>query len=157
MSLLHGRITSVVPTPHTVFSSFKGGVRFWQKGVNAPLNEALSISELVHPSPPCQMFDNISRLRFAQGPSGEPIADAMISAEGEVMEYRKGVLAEGKVEDWMTAVLNEMRSTNRLITKEAIFHYCHGKTRCVCVWGVMLTFNSNYMCVTCLTDNRLLY
>ena len=79
------------------------------------------------------MFDNISRLRFAQGPSGEPIADAMISAEGEVMEYRKGVLAEGKVEDWMTAVLNEMRSTNRLITKEAIFHYCHGKTRCVCV------------------------
>ena len=78
------------------------------------------------------MFDNISRLRFAQGPSGEPIADAMISAEGEVMEYRKGVLAEGKVEDWMTAVLNEMRSTNRLITKEAIFHYCHGKTRCMC-------------------------
>ena len=79
------------------------------------------------------MFDNIARLRFVQGPSGEPTADAMISAEGEMMEYRRGVLAEGKVEDWMTAVLNEMRSTNRLITKEAIFNYCHGKTRCVCV------------------------
>ena len=107
------------------------------------------------------MFDNISRLRFAQGPSGEPIADAMISAEGEVMEYRKGVLAEGKVEDWMTAVLNEMRSTNRLITKEAIFHYCHGKTRCVCVCvcvgggggggGRDTTFCDNYMCVTCIS------
>ena len=104
------------------------------------------------------MFDNISRLRFAQGPSGEPIADAMISAEGEVMEYRKGVLAEGKVEDWMTAVLNEMRSTNRLITKEAIFHYCHGKTRCMCACvcvcgggGVTLPFGDNYMCVTCIS------
>lgn len=43
------------------------------------------------------MFDNISKLRFVQGPAGEPIANAMISSEGEIMEYRQGVLAEGKV------------------------------------------------------------
>ena len=79
------------------------------------------------------MFDKIARLRFVQGPSGEPTADALISAEGEMMEYRQGVLAEGKVEDWMTVVLNEMRSTNRFITKEAIFNYCHGKSKGVCV------------------------
>ena len=36
---------------------------------------------------------------------------------------RKSVIAEGRVEDWMTAVLVEMRSTNRLITKEAVFTY----------------------------------
>lgn len=43
------------------------------------------------------MFDNISKLRFVQGPAGEPIANAMISSEGEIMEYRQGVPAEGKV------------------------------------------------------------
>ena len=76
-----------------------------------------------------QMFDNISKLRFVQGPSQEPVANAMISSEGEMMEYRCGVVAEGKVEDWMTGVLNEMRRTNQLITKESIFKYSHGKTR----------------------------
>ncbi len=50
------------------------------------------------------MFDNISKLRFDQGSSGEPLANAMISGEGEMMEYRQGVVAEGKVEDWMTQV-----------------------------------------------------
>ena len=44
-----------------------------------------------------QMFDNISKLQFVQGPGGESIANAMISSEGEMMEYKKGVLAEGKV------------------------------------------------------------
>ena len=44
-----------------------------------------------------QMFDNISKLQFVQGPGGESIANAMISSEGEMMEYRKGVPAEGKV------------------------------------------------------------
>ena len=43
------------------------------------------------------MFDNIAKLRFVQGPAGEPIANAMISSEGEMMEYRQGILAEGKV------------------------------------------------------------
>jgi len=78
---------------------------------------------------PFQMFDNIAKLRFEQGPNQEPLANAMISSEGEMMEYRQGVVAEGKVEDWMTSVLNEMRRTNRLITKEAIFHYCNNKSR----------------------------
>lgn len=70
------------------------------------------------------MFDNISKLKFGQGHSGEPMAQAMISGEGEEMEFRGAVVAEGRVEDWMTAVLNEMRRTNRLITKESIFRYC---------------------------------
>ena len=78
-----------------------------------------------------QMYDNIAKLQFQQGPNGETLATAMISAEGEIMEFRKHVPAEGRVEDWMTAVLEEMRSTNRLITKEAIFFYgADGKTRC---------------------------
>ena len=56
----------------------------------------------------------------------------------------------------MTGVLNEMRQTNRLITKEAVFHYSEQKTRSVmcvlvqftcvwlkCVWGL----NTGHVCV----------
>lgn len=77
------------------------------------------------------MFDNIAKLRFIQGHSGEPAANAMISAEGEMMEFRTPVVAEGKVEDWMTEVLGEMRRTNRFITKESVFRYLDGMTRSV--------------------------
>ncbi|XP_052023863.1 dynein axonemal heavy chain 10 [Apodemus sylvaticus] len=76
-----------------------------------------------------KMYDNIAMLRFLDGDSGEKLVSAMISAEGEVMNFRKIIRAEGRVEDWMTAVLNEMRRTNRLITKEAIFRYCEDRSR----------------------------
>ena len=36
-------------------------------------------------------------------------------------------MTEGRVEDWMTEVLNEMRKANRFITKRAIFDF--GKER----------------------------
>ncbi|XP_071945421.1 dynein axonemal heavy chain 10-like [Antedon mediterranea] len=76
-----------------------------------------------------KMFDNIASLQFQQGNNRETLAIAMNSAEGEQMMFRQNVPAEGRVEDWMTGVLAEMRKTNRLITKEAIFKYCDGKTR----------------------------
>lgn len=75
------------------------------------------------------MYDNIASLKFQDGDSGEMMATGMISAEGEVMAFRQAIAAEGRVEDWMTAVLQEMRRTNRLITKEAIFRYCENKSR----------------------------
>jgi hypothetical protein len=77
------------------------------------------ILERVHLKTPFQsiliLYDNISKLQFQQGPNGETLATAMISAEGEIMEFRKHVPAEGRVEEWMTAILDEMRSTNRII------------------------------------------
>ncbi|XP_010291294.1 PREDICTED: dynein heavy chain 10, axonemal, partial [Phaethon lepturus] len=76
-----------------------------------------------------KMFDNIASLRFQDGDGDEKIATAMISAEEEVMEFRQAVAAEGRVENWMTAVLAEMRRTNRLLTKEAIFRYCEDRSR----------------------------
>ncbi|XP_072908128.1 dynein axonemal heavy chain 10 [Hemitrygon akajei] len=76
-----------------------------------------------------KMYDNIASLRFQVGNENETLAAAMISAEGEVMEFRQMIPAEGRVEDWMTAVLGEMRRTNRLITKEAIFRYCETLSR----------------------------
>ncbi|XP_069922194.1 dynein axonemal heavy chain 10 isoform X1 [Oryctolagus cuniculus] len=76
-----------------------------------------------------KMYDNIAMLRFSDGDGGEKLVSAMISAEGEVMEFGKIVRAEGRVEDWMTAVLTEMRRSNRRITKEAIFRYCEDRSR----------------------------
>ncbi|XP_041455872.1 dynein heavy chain 10, axonemal-like [Lytechinus variegatus] len=76
-----------------------------------------------------KMFDNIASLKFQEGNNKETVALAMVSAEGEMMNYRQVVTAEGRVEDWMTCVLEEMRRTNRLITKEAIFTYCESKSR----------------------------
>jgi len=70
------------------------------------------------------MFDNIANLKFQKGVHNEMVAVAMCSSEGEVMDYRNNITADGRVEDWMTNVLNEMRRTNRLITKEAIYFYC---------------------------------
>lgn len=82
--------------------------------------------------PPTQMYDNIASLRFDVGGNGETVAGALVSAEGEVMDLKRPVPAEGRVEDWMTGVLLEMRRTNRLITKEAIFRYCEDRGRLVC-------------------------
>ena len=87
--------------------------------------------------PHSQMYDNIASLRFDVGSSGEAVAGALVSAEGEVMDFKKPVPVEGRVEEWMTGVLLEMRRTNRLITKEAIFYYCDNRSRwvykCACV------------------------
>ncbi len=73
------------------------------------------------------MFDNIASLSFQKGGANETLATAMISGEGETMAFRQNVVADGRVEDWMTNVLNEMRRTNRLITKESVFYYCQNQ------------------------------
>ena len=76
-----------------------------------------------------KMYDNISSLTFQRGANHETLVRGMNSSEGEQMAFRIGVPAEGKIEEWMTEVLQEMRRTNRLITKESIFYYCHEKSR----------------------------
>lgn len=73
-----------------------------------------------------KMFDNIKSLRLGPDSHDRMTASAMISSEGEIMEFRNSVYTEGKVEDWMNDVLNEMRRSNRFITKKSIYDY--GKT-----------------------------
>lgn len=75
------------------------------------------------------MYDNVASLRFDVESNRDTVAKAMVSAEGEVIEFRKPVTVEGRVEEWMTGVLQEMKRTNRLITKEAIFRYCEDQSR----------------------------
>jgi dynein heavy chain, axonemal len=74
-----------------------------------------------------KMFDNIKSLSFAKSAMGEHVATAMNSSEGEVLNFKNHVRTEGRVEDWMNDVLNEMRFSNRYITKKAVFDYGKNK------------------------------
>ncbi|ORX45970.1 hypothetical protein BCR36DRAFT_332447 [Piromyces finnis] len=69
-----------------------------------------------------KMFDNILKLIFGTG-KYEGYVVGMQSSEGEVMNFRKPTPTEDNVENWMVLVQEEMKRTNRLIHKEAIFYY----------------------------------
>jgi len=73
------------------------------------------------------MYDNIASLKFIKGPNNEIMVAALVSAEGEEMPLNTNVLTEARIEEWMYAVLLEMRLANRQITKRALFYYCANK------------------------------
>ncbi|CAF1397976.1 unnamed protein product, partial [Didymodactylos carnosus] len=76
-----------------------------------------------------KMFDNVVSLRLMKQSDTLTQAQAMISAEKEEMTFKQTVNTEERVEDWMTKVLEEMRRTDKLITKEAVYYYRHRKSR----------------------------
>jgi dynein heavy chain, axonemal len=76
-----------------------------------------------------KMFDNIASLNLVKVNDTLTQAQAMISAEKEEMLFKQSIAAQGQVEDWMTKVLEEMRRTNKMITKEAVYYYRFRKTR----------------------------
>ena len=69
-----------------------------------------------------KMFDNVLKLTLGTGRL-EKYVTGMQSTEGETLEYRDPVLVEGRVEEWMDSVQNEMKRTNRRVHKEAVFYY----------------------------------
>jgi len=75
-----------------------------------------------------KMYDNVRSLKFGTGNNAN-VAAGMISAEKEEMPFKQPIICEGNVEEWMTEVLAEMRRSNKLITKEAIFKYMEEGTR----------------------------
>lgn len=95
-----------------------------------------------------KMFDNIRSLELVKTSMGENFAIAMNSSEGEIMQFRKQVLIEGRVENWMNYVLTEMRSSNRYITKKAIFDYGKNKEVSRPDWIMM------YQGMICLAANQ---
>ncbi|XP_058981464.1 dynein axonemal heavy chain 10-like [Musca domestica] len=70
-----------------------------------------------------KMYDNVKSLRIIKESSTLSIVNAMISTEGEILEFRQNVRAQGRVENWMNDVLDEMRRSNRYLTKKAIYDY----------------------------------
>lgn len=102
------------------------------------------------------MFDNIKSLRLGPDNQDRIVASAMVSAEQEVMEYRVAQYIEGKVEDWMNDVVDEMRRSNRYVTKKAIYDY--GKNRRIrCEWTLeyqgMIILGANQVWWTAEVEN----
>ena len=73
-----------------------------------------------------KMYDNVMKLNFGSGKHEKSVME-ISSSEGETLEYRHPVPVEGRVEEWMTAVELEMKKTNRVFHKEAIFHYANSE------------------------------
>ena len=69
-----------------------------------------------------KMFDNVLKLNFGSGKHEKAIV-GMSSSEGEVLDFKRVVQIDGRVEEWMLAVENEMKKSNRTVHKEAIFRY----------------------------------
>lgn len=95
-----------------------------------------------------KMFDNIKSLSLSKSAMDEHVATAMISSEGEVMQFKNNVMTEGSVEDWMNEVLAEMRFSNRFITKKAVFDYGKNKEMSRPDWIMM------YQGMVCLAANQ---
>ncbi|XP_047348543.1 dynein axonemal heavy chain 10 isoform X3 [Vespa velutina] len=74
-----------------------------------------------------KMFDNLDKLNLTLDEKKRTIVTALVSCEKEIMEFKNSVLAEGNIENWMVLVLNEMKASNRYLTKKAVYDY--GKIR----------------------------
>lgn len=96
-----------------------------------------------------KMFDNVESLTLAKSTMGTNVSTAMNSCEGEIMKFKNHVLTEGRVEEWMNEILNEMRSSNRHITKKAIFDYGKSKDLARTDWIMM------YQGMICLVANQI--
>ncbi|CAB0039667.1 unnamed protein product [Trichogramma brassicae] len=70
-----------------------------------------------------KMFDNLAKFRLQPNNQDRTVATALISSEGEVMDFRNPVLAEGSIENWLVLALDEMRKSNRYLTKKSVFDY----------------------------------
>lgn len=66
------------------------------------------------------LFDNCKRLIFGQN---NKVIVGMESDEGEKYDLETPLKPEGKIEEWMTKVDEEMKETLTTITKKAVFYY----------------------------------
>uniref|UniRef100_A0A8C4Q8Z0 Uncharacterized protein n=1 Tax=Eptatretus burgeri TaxID=7764 RepID=A0A8C4Q8Z0_EPTBU len=78
-----------------------------------------------------KMFDNVASLRLIEnaGNFEGMVVTAMVSTEGEEMPFIKVVPTDGPVEEWMTAVSQEMYRSNHQLIKHAVYTYCQETSR----------------------------
>ncbi|XP_050455387.1 dynein axonemal heavy chain 10 [Cataglyphis hispanica] len=74
-----------------------------------------------------KMFDNLDKFKLVPDNADRLIVTALISCEREVMEFRNPVDTEYTIEIWMGLALEEMKKSNRYLTKKAVYNY--GKVR----------------------------
>jgi dynein heavy chain len=66
------------------------------------------------------LFDNCAKLIFGKG---DKMICGMVSDEGESYDFEVPVKPEGKIEEWMNKIDEEMKSTLTLICKRSVFNY----------------------------------
>lgn len=73
-----------------------------------------------------KLFDNCESLQFKSS-RGSTNATGMVSSEKESYEFKTPVACEGAVEDWMSAIEQEMKSTLHQVMKESVITYPRNK------------------------------
>jgi len=66
------------------------------------------------------LFDNCKKIVFGKG---DKLMLGMVSDESEEYAFETPVKPEGKIEEWMNVVDDEMKSSLLTITKRAVFDY----------------------------------
>lgn len=74
-----------------------------------------------------KMFDNLDKFALVSDSMDVLMATALVSCEGEVIDFRNPVSTEDQIENWMGLALEEMKRSNRYLTKKAVYNY--GKVR----------------------------
>ncbi|XP_072767433.1 LOW QUALITY PROTEIN: dynein axonemal heavy chain 10-like [Anoplolepis gracilipes] len=70
-----------------------------------------------------KMFDNLDKLKLVPDNADRLMVTALISCEREIMEFINPVTTEHNIEIWMGLTLEEMKRSNRYLTKKAIYNY----------------------------------
>lgn len=70
-----------------------------------------------------KMFDNLDKFKLVPDSSDRLMVTALISCEREIMEFRNPVTTEQNIEIWMGLALEEMKRSNRYLTKKAVYNY----------------------------------
>lgn len=69
-----------------------------------------------------KMFDNLDKFALSDNMDSLMVT-ALISCEREIMDFRNPVPTENQIEIWMGLALEEMKRSNRYLTKKAIYNY----------------------------------
>jgi hypothetical protein len=70
------------------------------------------------------LFDGCKRLLFE---NNNKVIVGMESDEGEKYRFETPLKPEGKIEEWMNKVDEEMKATLKVLSKKAVFHYARTK------------------------------
>lgn len=98
-----------------------------------------------------KMFDNLDKLKFVLSNTDRTLVTAMISCEKEIMEFKNPVSIEGGIEIWMGFTLEEMKRSNRYLTKKAVYDYvkvCFILSQIINTHSIIVSTRKN--CVTLL-------
>lgn len=84
-----------------------------------------------------KMFDNLDKFTLVPDHMDRLMATALVSCEKEIMDFRNPVSTEGQIEIWMGLALEEMKRSNRYLTKKAVYNY--GKVNIKSVHAIFIT------------------